>query len=43
MTDLHFTAKLEVLLSGDTIEIAETAHEGIAKTVKVGAILHLIC
>ena len=43
MTDLHFTAKLEGFLSGDTIELAETTHEAITKMVEVGAILHIIC
>ena len=42
MTDLHFTAKLEGFLSGDTIELAETTHEAITKMVEVGAILHII-
>ena len=31
MTDLHSSVKLEGLLSGDTIELAGTAHERIAK------------
>ena len=42
MTDLHFTAKSEWFLSGDTIEFAETTHEAITKMVEVGAILHII-
>ena len=43
MTDLHFTAKLEGLLSGDTIELAEMAYERIAKTAEVGTSFHLFC
>ena len=42
MSDLHFTAQLEGLPSGDIIETTETADEGIMKTTDVGAILHLL-
>ena len=43
MTDVHFTANLEGLLSGDTIELAETEHEGIVKMAEGGPIFHFFC